>query len=193
MNGLPGMPVWVDLHNVYAAGARMLLSGVRGDRPLVYVPIPVHDRQFLACGWHGVHYAEIATMAGAERSGSALGLENTMVFGGAFATSLLISALLLASSRPVVMLVIGAVPSVISGHARFSWPDATPLHGESVRNLNVPQFGGLDNSAACGGNDEEVVPAAQLRTTFPPQSRTMLTTEVARPIVAQVLTMLARA
>jgi MFS family permease len=69
---------------------------------------------FLACGWHGVHYAEIATMARAERSGTALGLENTMVFGGAFATPLLIPALLSASSWPVVMLVIGAAPSVIS-------------------------------------------------------------------------------
>ncbi|MER5640155.1 MFS transporter [Kitasatospora sp. NPDC002227] len=69
---------------------------------------------FLACGWHGVHYAEIATMAGAERSGTALGLENTMVFAGAFATPLLIPALLSVSSWPVVMLVIGAAPSVVS-------------------------------------------------------------------------------
>jgi MFS family permease len=69
---------------------------------------------FLACGWHGVHYAEIAIMAGAERSGAALGLENTMVFGGAFATPLLIPALLSVSSWPVVMLVIGAAPAVVS-------------------------------------------------------------------------------
>ncbi|WP_441249472.1 MFS transporter [Kitasatospora sp. McL0602] len=69
---------------------------------------------FLACGWHGVHYAEIATMAGAERSGTALGLENTMVFAGAFATPLLIPTLLSVSSWPVVMLVIGAVPAVLS-------------------------------------------------------------------------------
>lgn len=69
---------------------------------------------FLSCGWHGVHYAEIATMAGAERSGTALGLENTMVFAGAFATPLLIPALLSVSSWPVVMLVIGALPAVLS-------------------------------------------------------------------------------
>ena len=68
----------------------------------------------LACGWHGVHYAEIATMAGAERSGTALGLENTMVFGGAFATPLLIPLLLSVSSWPVVMVLIGAVPALIS-------------------------------------------------------------------------------
>lgn len=69
---------------------------------------------FLACGWHGVHYAEIATMAGAERSGTALGLENTMVFGGAFVTPLLIPLVLSASSWVMVMLLIGAAPAVIS-------------------------------------------------------------------------------
>ncbi|MEJ2858888.1 MULTISPECIES: MFS transporter [unclassified Saccharothrix] len=69
---------------------------------------------FLACGWHGVHYAEIATMAGAERSGTALGLENTMVFGGAFVTPLLIPLVLEASSWPVVMVLVGAVPAVAS-------------------------------------------------------------------------------
>ncbi|MFD7658813.1 MFS transporter [Actinosynnema sp. NPDC059797] len=69
---------------------------------------------FLACGWHGVHYAEIATMAGAERSGTALGLENTMVFGGAFVTPLLIPVVLSASSWPVVMLLVGALPAVAS-------------------------------------------------------------------------------
>ncbi|QMU68228.1 MFS transporter [Streptacidiphilus sp. P02-A3a] len=68
----------------------------------------------LACGWHGVHYAEIATMAGAERSGTALGLENTLVFGGAFVTPLLIPLVLSASSWPMVMLLIGAVPAVAS-------------------------------------------------------------------------------
>jgi len=66
----------------------------------------------LACGWHGVHYAEIATMAGAERSGAALGLENTLVFGGAFVTPLLIPLVLSASSWPMVMLLIGALPAV---------------------------------------------------------------------------------
>ncbi|MFD7729165.1 MFS transporter [Kitasatospora phosalacinea] len=68
----------------------------------------------LACGWHGVHYAEIATMAGAERAGAALGLENTLVFAGAFVTPLLIPAVLSASSWPVVMLLVGALPAVLS-------------------------------------------------------------------------------
>ena len=38
-SGLPGMPVLVDPHNVYAAaGVGMLSAVVQGDRPLVYVP-----------------------------------------------------------------------------------------------------------------------------------------------------------
>jgi len=68
----------------------------------------------LAFGWHGVHYAEIATMAGAERSGAALGLENTMVFGGAFVTPLLIPWLLDLSSWSTVMVLVGAVPALLS-------------------------------------------------------------------------------
>ncbi|MGW4888762.1 MFS transporter [Streptomyces murinus] len=68
----------------------------------------------LSCGWHGVHYAEIAIMAGKERSGTALGLENTMVFAGAFLTPLVIPGILSATNWPVVMLLIGAVPAVLS-------------------------------------------------------------------------------
>jgi MFS family permease len=68
----------------------------------------------LSFGWHGVHYAEIATMAGAERSGAALGLENTMVFGGAFITPLIIPWLLNLSSWSTVMVVTGAVPAFLS-------------------------------------------------------------------------------
>lgn len=68
----------------------------------------------LACGWHGVHYTDIAVTAGAERSGTALGLENTMVFGGAFVTPLVIALLLPATSWAMVMLLVGALPALIS-------------------------------------------------------------------------------
>ncbi|MFC5908057.1 MFS transporter [Streptacidiphilus monticola] len=88
--------------------------GLFGSAPAWLVAALLVVSGFLACGWHGVHYAEIATMAGAERSGTALGLENTMVFGGAFVTPLLIPALLSVSSWSVVMLVVGAAPAVLS-------------------------------------------------------------------------------
>ncbi|MFF4340442.1 MFS transporter [Kitasatospora sp. NPDC001540] len=68
----------------------------------------------LACGWHGVHYAEIATMAGPERVGAALGLENTLVFAGAFVTPLLVPAVLSAASWPAVLLLVGALPAALA-------------------------------------------------------------------------------
>jgi MFS family permease len=85
-----------------------------GSAPVWLVAGLVLVAGVLACGWHGVHYAEIATMAGAERSGTALGLENTMVFGGAFVTPLLISGMLSFTTWPVVMVAVGAVPAVVS-------------------------------------------------------------------------------
>ena len=48
--------------------------------------------------WHGVAYAEIATLAGAQRAGSALGLANTLVFVGFFLVPLSIPHLLAATS-----------------------------------------------------------------------------------------------
>jgi MFS family permease len=48
--------------------------------------------------WHGVAYAEIATLAGASRAGSALGLANTLVFVGFFLVPLSIPHLLAATS-----------------------------------------------------------------------------------------------
>jgi predicted MFS family arabinose efflux permease len=68
----------------------------------------------LAFGWHGVHYAEITGIAGANRSGAALDLENTMAFGGASITALLVPQLLSISSWPTVMLVIGTLPALLS-------------------------------------------------------------------------------
>ncbi|WP_051840422.1 MFS transporter [Streptomyces sp. NRRL F-5126] len=97
---------------VIAAGFVGIAALQSAPAPLVAALLVVSG--ILACGWHGVHYAEVATMAGAERSGTALGLENTLVFGGAFITPLLIPALLSASSWPVVMLLIGAAPAVAS-------------------------------------------------------------------------------
>jgi predicted MFS family arabinose efflux permease len=114
-----------------------------------------HDPSWVACGlvllsgslafgWHGVHYAEITAMAGADRSGAALGLENTMAFGGASVTALLVPPLLSMSSWPVVMLTAGTIPALLavlfmpggptaaqpaagrraSGPGRRPWPEA---------------------------------------------------------------------
>jgi MFS family permease len=116
---------WTDLHGgrhrrtivrVYSwlIAAAFLSLALYPIAPVWVIATMVTVGGFLACGWHGVHYAEIATMAGAERSGTALGLENTMVFGGAFVTPLLIPLVLSVSNWQVVMLVIGVVPAVAS-------------------------------------------------------------------------------
>ncbi|MFC5474981.1 MFS transporter [Paraherbaspirillum soli] len=67
------------------------------------------------CGsaWHGVAYAELATLAGAQRAGTALGMANTCVFVTMFVTPLAIPALLAAWSWPAVW-VVGSICALIA-------------------------------------------------------------------------------
>jgi MFS family permease len=60
--------------------------------------------------WHGVAYAELATLAGAGRAGTALGMANTACYLGLFLVPLAIPHLLAASSWAGVWLVSGLVP-----------------------------------------------------------------------------------
>jgi sugar phosphate permease len=82
--------------------------------PAIVVVVLLGLAGVVACGWHGVAYAEIAEIAGPERSGTALGLENTMVFSGAFITPVLIPIVLAGSSWSVTMLVLGAAPALLA-------------------------------------------------------------------------------
>jgi MFS family permease len=59
--------------------------------------------------WHGVAYAELATLAGPARAGTALGMANTIVYVGLFIVPLLLPHLLAASSWAIVWLVAGGV------------------------------------------------------------------------------------
>jgi MFS family permease len=52
--------------------------------------------------WHGVAYTELATLAGKERAGTALGMANTTVYFGFFLTPLLIPHVLAAGSWALV-------------------------------------------------------------------------------------------
>ncbi|MFT4266461.1 MAG: MFS transporter [Xenophilus sp.] len=54
-----------------------------------------------ASAWHGVAYTEMATMAGAARAGTALGIIGMSIFASAFITPALIPFLLSASSWPI--------------------------------------------------------------------------------------------
>jgi MFS family permease len=55
--------------------------------------------------WHGVAYTELATLAGKERAGTALGMVNTAVYFGFFLTPLCIPHLLAIGSWGIVWLV----------------------------------------------------------------------------------------
>lgn len=54
-----------------------------------------------ASAWHGVAYTELATLAGAPRAGTALGMANSCVYLGLFLTPLAIPHVVAASSWPV--------------------------------------------------------------------------------------------
>lgn len=91
-----------------AAGVAMVVVAVVSDGP-VYVVAPLLALAGLfANAWHGVAYTEIASMAGAQRAGTALGLENTTVFGAAFLTPVIVP-LLLHVSWLTAWLVIGVI------------------------------------------------------------------------------------
>lgn len=98
---------------VVAVGFALIAVLAHGPASVLVVLITVAG--MIACGWHGVAYAEIAEIAGLERSGTALGLENTMVFGGAFLTPILIPPVLsLTGSWGVTLLLLGALPAVLA-------------------------------------------------------------------------------
>ncbi|SPB14755.1 MFS transporter permease [Caballeronia novacaledonica] len=61
--------------------------------------------------WHGVAYTELATLAGTERAGTALGMANTAVYAGFFVTPLVIPHVLAAGSWPIVWLAAGVCAS----------------------------------------------------------------------------------
>ncbi|QCP53901.1 MFS transporter [Trinickia violacea] len=57
--------------------------------------------------WHGVAYTELATLAGPQRAGTALGMANTVVYGGLFVAPIAIPHLLAASSWTGVWIAAG--------------------------------------------------------------------------------------
>lgn len=90
-----------------ATAVAMVLAASLVHAPTVLVAAALAVGGLLANAWHGVAYTEIATMAGTERAGTALGLENTTVFAAAFLTPVLLPVLLTASSWGVVWAVAG--------------------------------------------------------------------------------------
>ncbi|VWD54699.1 MFS transporter permease [Burkholderia lata] len=90
-----------------AAGSFALLAAATAGSP--HVPLTAIVAILVFAGicvsaWHGVAYTELATLAGANHAGTALGMANTIVYLGLFATPLAIPPLLAASSWSVVWL-----------------------------------------------------------------------------------------
>ncbi|QQK02390.1 MFS transporter [Burkholderia sp. Bp9017] len=95
-----------------AAGSFALLAAATAGSP--HVPLAAIVAILVFAGicvsaWHGVAYTELATLAGAEQAGTALGMANTIVYLGLFATPLAIPPLLAASSWSVVWLAAAAI------------------------------------------------------------------------------------
>ncbi|WP_322023182.1 MFS transporter [Burkholderia sp. BCC1977] len=91
-----------------AAGSFALLAAATAGSP--HVPLAAIVAILVFAGicvsaWHGVAYTELATLAGANHAGTALGMANTIVYLGLFATPLAIPPLLAVSSWSVVWLV----------------------------------------------------------------------------------------
>ncbi|WP_175690690.1 MFS transporter [Burkholderia anthina] len=90
-----------------AAGSFALLAAATAGSP--HVPLAAIVAILVFAGvcvsaWHGVAYTELATLAGADQAGTALGMANTVVYLGLFATPLAIPPLLAVSSWSVVWL-----------------------------------------------------------------------------------------
>ncbi|KVD34961.1 MFS transporter [Burkholderia sp. ABCPW 11] len=90
-----------------AAGSFALLAAATAGSP--HVPLAAIVAILVFAGicvsaWHGVAYTELATLAGANHAGTALGMANTIVYLGLFATPLAIPPLLAASSWSMVWL-----------------------------------------------------------------------------------------
>ncbi|MBY4939993.1 MFS transporter [Burkholderia dolosa] len=90
-----------------AAGSFALLAAATAGSP--HVPLAAIVAILVFAGicvsaWHGVAYTELATLAGANHAGTALGMANTIVYLGLLVTPLAIPPLLAAGSWSVVWL-----------------------------------------------------------------------------------------
>lgn len=90
------------------AAAAWALGAAPGHRvALLAVPVLLAAAGICASAWHGVAYTELATLAGAARAGTALGLANTCVYLGLFLTPLALPRLVAATSWPLAWLAAG--------------------------------------------------------------------------------------
>ncbi|WP_267244238.1 MFS transporter [Streptomyces sp. PR69] len=108
-------------------GIAMAGAAALSSAPVLLVAAALAVGGLLANAWHGVAYTEIAAMAGAQRAGTALGLENTTAFTGAFLTPLLIPLLLDGTSWTAVwaLLAVAALAAVPLAPGKAAVPART--------------------------------------------------------------------
>ncbi|CAN7664684.1 MFS transporter [Cupriavidus necator] len=92
-----------------------LCAAVGQSVPATLTMVAVVLAGIAVSAWHGVAYTELATQAGAERAGTALGLANTLVFAAYFAAPAAIPLLLDRGGWAGVWLLAGAC-------AATAWP-----------------------------------------------------------------------
>lgn len=102
--------VWLGfvLFAVLAGAAWVVRGAPTGTGALTLVALLLTVAGICVSAWHGVAYTELATLAGAQRAGTALGLANTCVYLGLFLTPLALPHLVAVSSWPLAWLVAGA-------------------------------------------------------------------------------------
>lgn len=101
-------------------GVLAALVALGHDVPVAALVVTLVLAGICVSAWHGVAYAELATLAGPARAGTALGMANTIVYVGLFVVPFMLPHLLAASSWAVVWLVAGLVALVV--HPLFPRP-----------------------------------------------------------------------
>ncbi|NRO96316.1 MFS transporter [Paraburkholderia sp. NMBU_R16] len=108
-----------------AAASFAILAAATGaghDVPVGMLVMLLVAAGICVSAWHGVAYTELATLAGAARAGTALGMANTVVYAGLFVTPLVIAHLLSGTSWTIVWLIAGIV--ALSVYTLFPRPAA---------------------------------------------------------------------
>lgn len=96
------------LYAALAAAAWAVRAAPASNGAVFAVAVLLAAAGICASAWHGVAYTELATLAGASRAGTALGMANSCVYLGLFLTPLAIPHVVAASSWPMAWLIAGA-------------------------------------------------------------------------------------
>ena len=102
--------------SIVAAAACAALAGVVAlghAAPVALIGLMIVVTGVCTSAWHGVAYAELATLAGPARAGTALGMANALVYIGLFLVPLLLPHLLAATSWAFVWLAGGLIALLV--------------------------------------------------------------------------------